>query len=153
GVTTVSCTTGTTYVALSNGNGTFAPANSMALSGLDNWVTVSDVNGDGRGDLIKRTGNTFYVYKSNGNGTFGASEAAIVGTGPYLATADVNGDGKQDLLLSSAGTTQTYLRSAAYPDLLTTITNSLGGTTTVTYKASSAYANTNNPPLQQTISS
>jgi hypothetical protein len=111
-----------TYVALSNGNGTF----SRALTAWDQPETgwsgytlhVADVSGDGRADLVWSglgTINRTYVALSNGNGTFSRALTAWdqpeTGWGGYtLHVADISGDGRADLVWNARGTiNRTYV--------------------------------------------
>jgi hypothetical protein len=98
------------FIFLGNGNGTFQqtpltlalPGNVTILS-----LTASDLNGDGKSDLIV-TSNQFNslqstgvvsVFLSNGDGTFQAPENFIVGSAAgEMVVADVRGNGKLDLV-------------------------------------------------------
>jgi uncharacterized repeat protein (TIGR03803 family) len=109
---------GTVGVLLGNGDGTFQAAVTYGSGGF--WaysVTVADVNGDRKPDLLvgnlcPSNGNcnngVVGVLLGNGDGTFQA--AVSYGSGGYtseccgsysLAVADVNGDGKPDLLFAN----------------------------------------------------
>jgi hypothetical protein len=108
------------YGFLNNGNGTFgAPLFFSALGGIPSALTVGDVNGDGKPDiLVASLGGDFgpdpvslTVRLGNGNGGFtsvlpsGQVQGFPWGKITSLALADVNGDGKTDLLaVSSQGT-------------------------------------------------
>ncbi|MFC5861678.1 FG-GAP-like repeat-containing protein [Acidicapsa dinghuensis] len=91
-----------TYVALSNGDGTFQTPQLVAGGQTSYENQVADINGDGKPDLIVESDGALISYLGNGDGTFGP----IAGTGsvyanfiePSLQTviADFNGDGKAD---------------------------------------------------------
>ncbi len=106
----------TVGVLLGNGDGTFRPAvtypSSAAGSGATcpDAVTIADVNGDGRPDLIVTNYcSENYLTKlvgvllGNGDGTFQSAVAYDSGglQAYSVAVADVNGDGKPDLLVAN----------------------------------------------------
>src|SRR5258708_15336496 len=88
-------------ILLGNGDGTFQGA-VIYDSGVKAAVSVnvSDVDGDGRPDLLLAGGSGLGVLLGNGDGTF--QPALTYGSGGSLATSvvavDVNGDGKPDLI-------------------------------------------------------
>jgi len=99
---------------LGNGDGTLQPAQNADTGGLALFMTVADLNRDGKPDVIVANQNggsngqgSVGVLLGNGDGTFhpvqlyssgGAANAVVV--------ADVNGDSKPDILVSngSSGT-------------------------------------------------
>ncbi|MGA7380969.1 MAG: FG-GAP-like repeat-containing protein [Terriglobales bacterium] len=89
-------------VLLGNGDGTFHLATAFS-SGY--FVTVADVNGDGKPDLLLAdiVDNSANVLLGNGDGTFqGVVEYPPGGLVSYsIAVADVNGDGKPDLVVAN----------------------------------------------------
>jgi len=101
-------------VLLGNGDGTFQTAVTYVSGGYDaRSVTVSDVNGDGKPDLVvpnyegtdRSTDlGTVGVLLGNGDGTF--QTAVVYASGGYfpysVAIADVNGDGKPDMVVANA---------------------------------------------------
>ena len=107
------CTNGSVGVLLGKGDGTFQAAVSYSSGGHDALsVTVSDVNEDGKPDLLVAnycadsnclTDGSVGVLLGNGDGTFrpavtydsGASHAVSV------TVADLNEDGKQDLVVAN----------------------------------------------------
>jgi hypothetical protein len=106
---------GTFDVALSigNGDGTFAPAKSIALDAMVSQVMVGDFNQDGKLDLVLLSAGTqplaktdystagVLLYPGKGDGTFGAS--SLIEPGNFFSTGfleDVNGDGIPDLTLA-----------------------------------------------------
>ena len=97
------------YVFLGHSDGTFANPVQYAAGPTPNGVTIDDVNGDGKLDLIVPNNGfgpgNIQVLLGNGDGTF--KPAINGGTAENLATAnfsvaigDFNGDGKQDLVLN-----------------------------------------------------
>jgi hypothetical protein len=105
----------TLSVLLGNGNGTFQAQQNFAAGTLPYYIAVSDVNGDGRPDLVitnggifAAAGNTVTVLLNNGNrignGTFQAQQTFGTGFQPYsIAVSDVNGDGRPDLVVANEG--------------------------------------------------
>jgi hypothetical protein len=103
------CQSSSVSVLLGNGDGTFQPAASYPSGGLDaSSVTVGDLNGDGKPDLVVAnycTSNcasgSVSVLLGNGDGTFqSAVSYPSGGEDAYsAAVADVNGDGKPDLVV------------------------------------------------------
>ncbi len=103
-------------VLLGNGDGTFKPVVTYSSGGAQpSSVVVSDVNGDGKPDLIVTSYCTVNgpcpgegvvgVLLGNGNGTF--QPAVIYDTGgieaKWVAVADVNGDGRADVVVANCG--------------------------------------------------
>ncbi|MDP2303933.1 MAG: FG-GAP-like repeat-containing protein [Ignavibacteria bacterium] len=92
-------------------------------TGTDTWsVTTSDVNGDGKPDMVTANlNNTVSVLlNTTANGaatpTFTSKTDFTVGAGPYsVAIGDVNGDGKPDVVTvnSSANTVSVLLNTTA----------------------------------------
>jgi Ca2+-binding RTX toxin-like protein len=68
------------------------------------FITSTDVNGDGKADLIvANTGsNTLSVLSNNGDGTFADKIDYATGSAPVsIARTDVNGDGNVDLIVAN----------------------------------------------------
>lgn len=101
-----------TYVALSNGDGTFALGSPMDQAGTADWtdtdVFVADATGDGLVDLIhsrsRDDNNVVWVSIGNGDGTFDMSAGAFTsysqccfgGYTPLIG--DMNADQRTDLI-------------------------------------------------------
>ncbi len=140
-----------------------APPYCLSIRANATRVQVADFNGDGISDifLYNYIANANAVWLNSGNGTFPASfnwsSSSGYGTGgtnfPLLSEFD--GNGKTDILVSntSTGTHNVWLNEGLYPDLLSSIDNGIGGSTTIEYKPSTEYANTLLPFPVQTVSS
>ena len=150
----------------SNGNGTFTLRTRHTTGEL--WGTSAgtypivsgDFNGDGKTDFLRIQGDWWREYTSKGDGTFtlqahhttGELWGTDAGTYP-IEVGDFNGDGKTDFLRNQGDWWREYTVAGAVPDLLTGVSNGAGATTTVAYTPSSAWSNTNNPPITHTVSS
>jgi hypothetical protein len=117
---------GSISILLGNGDGTFQPA--VPYSSGAGSVSIADLNGDGRPDLIVAAGGYVAVLLGNGDGTFGPAAEYPVDSGAIEAeVGDFNQDGKLDvavltykpnldiLLGNGDGTLQTEL---SFPSVL-----------------------------------
>lgn len=94
----------TVNILLGNGDGTFKPAVSYPTGHAGSiWVSVADVNGDGKQDLVMLGTGLVSVMLGNGNGTFQPAVTYAVGKGARggVAIGDFNGDGKPDLAVAA----------------------------------------------------
>jgi hypothetical protein len=164
----VSMLLGSVSVLLGNGNGTFA-AQATFETNRPYSVSLGDLNGDGRLDIITASysSDTTRVLLGNGNGTFAAEVSFAAGDGPLsVALGDLNGDGRLDITTanSSSGDASVLLNSLAFTGQTATVidtpsiialtsTNSegtytIGDTITIKAQFSAALAITGNPRLQ-----
>jgi Bacterial Ig-like domain (group 3)/FG-GAP-like repeat len=105
------CSSGNVGVLPGNGDGTFQPAISYGTGGF--WaysVAISDVNGDGKPDIVAGTcvvpnglcaQGMVTVLLGNGDGTFQTAVTYSSGgtSSASVAVGDVNGDGKPDIVV------------------------------------------------------
>ncbi len=155
----ISChpTDGTTKIALSTGS-TFVDGG--------NWVTgfcatgkfgTGDFNGDGKQDgYCHLTDGTTQVALSTGAAFTAPATwfSSWCTTGSY-GVGDFNGDGKSDVYCFNGGTVSVARSGAGLhaSDLLTSVSNGLGGTTTVAYTPSTTFQNTRLPFPLHVVSS
>jgi hypothetical protein len=91
------------------GDGTFRPLAPIPFSGYPSYLSVADLNGDGKLDLVLVDGGILdsvaggiAVYLGNGDGTFQAPVPYAAGINPAaVAVGDFNGDGKLDLVVAT----------------------------------------------------
>ncbi len=161
----------TTPVFFSNGDGTWNvknisyndPAYGQLINNPNTQVIVGDFNGDGKTDIALKNKNytTTPVFFSKGDGTWNTTNLSSPSTGwindpnTQVIAADFNGFGETSIALinSSYGSTPILFSGGLFPDLLNSISNGLGGVTTISYTPSTQYANTQLPFPVQTVSS
>ena len=96
----------TLSVLTNNGSGAFGLASSPNVGSGPISVVATDINGDGKVDLICANigSSTLSILTNNGSGGFVIASSPGVGSNPYAVTAaDVNGDGKLDLITANRG--------------------------------------------------
>jgi len=136
GVTNVNFTSLTSYGILA-WPGNFVLSSSPATGTNPVTMTVADVNGDGKPDVISANSqeSNLTILTNTGSGGFYLSSSPTVGAYPYgVATADFNGDGKPDLVSANAGgvgTNMPVIVVTNFDNSLTLFTNF--GTLTVLY--------------------
>ena len=176
GMTDLICSypyTGKTNVALSNGVDGFVVGNNGGLW-RSNWCVngqlgLADFNNDGMMDIYcaptEAGVGKVYVALSNGKDAFvdGANGSLWINNwcgyaGHKTWTGDFNGDGNTDLLCTVPNTGgNVYIALSGSlnvrNDLLSSVSNGLGGNTSISYKSSTQYVNTQLPFSVSTLSS
>ncbi len=91
--------TGSLYVLLGNGDGTFqAPVAYASSSIFPSSIKIADLNHDGKPDLILGAQDKVYVLLGNGDGTFQTPVGYAAGNGSdFITLGDFNGDGNLDV--------------------------------------------------------
>jgi hypothetical protein len=94
-------------VLLNKGDGSFAAHVDYGAAGAPLAVALTDLNGDGRLDLVSAAGDDelITVHLNHGDGTFRGRWDDFVGSPTGMAAGDLNGDGRPDLV-----TTNDFLR-------------------------------------------
>ncbi len=160
------------YVWESSGSG-IVGTNASKRGGYQQWSAenwapatrthgLADVTGDGKVDILSFQQGGLYVWESNGTGIVGTNASKRGGYQQWSAEnwapatrthglADVTGDGKVDILSFQQGGLYVWPVSSGGRGLLTAVSNGLGATTTLTYKPSTQYTNTQLPYPTQTV--
>ena len=95
----------------SPGNLSFGTAQNFATGSYPDCITLSDVDGDGKPDMVTvdRFGNTVSVLRNTGSVgviAFDANKDYAVGVGPiYVAVGDLDGDGRPDIVSANSSDT------------------------------------------------
>ena len=121
------CSNGVVTVLLGNGDGTYQAPVTYAAGSDPQGVALSDVNGDGKLDILATnycnsdcSSGVVNVLLGNGDGTF--QTALTYNTGAAysmgVVAGDVNGDGKPDLLVVDSCTSNNTCTTGALSVLL-----------------------------------
>ncbi len=122
----------------------------------DTGVRLADVNADGRIDVLQaKTGGSRNTWLNDGDVDeavptpwvasaawaipSGLEFVAANGTDNGVRMLDLDGDGMTDLVRSANGVSEFYRNRGSLPDLLTRVTNPLGGQTLYRYEASTQH--------------
>lgn len=101
-------------ILLGNGNGTFTAGARAALTQPAYEVQVTDLNNDGKRDIVAATKPFQRIVEpllGNGDGTFTAAPPYSETGVTDIAAGDFDADGKQDLALTLAGSSSTFIRT------------------------------------------
>lgn len=107
---------GMAYLAIGNGDGTFAARQIVgAINGLQSSaIDVGDFNGDGRVDIVvnNASASTVLVYLNTMTGktaSFSNKSVAGFASNQQVKAADMNGDGYDDLVIGQSTSIRTIL--------------------------------------------
>ncbi|HEY3358294.1 MAG TPA: RHS repeat-associated core domain-containing protein [Polyangia bacterium] len=160
---------GKTDIAGYAGNGVWdvrlSTGSSFGGAGSGGWAghaggqsnnVLGDFNGDGKTDIAGYAGNGVWDVRLSTGTSFGGP-----GSGGWAGhwggpsdnfVGDYDGDGKSDLAgYASGGLWNVTLASAVATDVVVGVATDLGGSAAITYAPSSAWVNTNNPPVTPTV--
>ena len=102
------------WVSLGNGDGTFKAAVTSPGVVQTAQIQVSDLNGDGRSDIVSIADSRLTTMLSNGDGTFSIS-SMVSPTGYFnnttLSLGDFTGDGKADIMVHDNGDSRLHIFS------------------------------------------
>ena len=113
-------TSGQSYTALSNGDGTYRYVPNLFTSAFDT-LRIGDFNGDGKADVVLYNSHNSlaYIGMGNGDGTFTFQSLFWSPGYNFVESGDLNGDGMTDFALYNSSTGTMY----------TGISNGTGGFT------------------------
>jgi len=156
---------GTNRFHLSHGDNSFSywnnPISKTAVDENADLIRIGDFDGNGLADLLfyweDNGRNRFYL--SRGNATFeywgSPHNEESVDYANKLLVGDYDGDGISDQFFfwKNSGCNRFFLTQGPPPNLLTSVANGIGGSTTINYTPSSAWNNTMLPPgmILQTV--
>jgi len=136
---------GSIYMKLSTGTAfTTQTWTTHSTWGGAGYTWASDFNGDRKTDIASAVGGNVYLRLSKGTG-FTAETWTVPnqwGGDSFCRVGDFNGDGRSDLASPNGASIYKRYSSGPPTDLMATVNNGIGGSTTVTYTPSSAWANT-----------
>jgi hypothetical protein len=97
---------------LGKGDGTFQFGGTLEVGKTPQYVSLGDLNGDGKLDLATSNlnGESFSVALGNGNGTFQpATHHAVGGNSYYVGFGDLDKDGKLDVIATAYEANKMYV--------------------------------------------
>ncbi len=120
-----------------------------------NTVLAADLEGDGVPELVCNNAgvpaNDIEVRRWTGAALGPVQTWRSTWCNATLSAGDFDGDSRMDLLCGDSGQPAVGGTSGRLADLMTTSQNGMGALTTVGYRPSSDFVNTNNPPVKHVV--
>lgn len=98
-------------VFLSEGDGTFGSAqtfNTFAGAIVGSFIDSADMNGDGRQDVVFRSGSFLTIMTNDGSGAFSFATTLASNSSGIVELADFDGDGRIDVVTGDSGSTRLH---------------------------------------------
>jgi flagellin len=105
---------GTIMMLQGNGNGTFGSIVTV-VSGATSSLSVMDINGDNKAEIITGLNDAIRIYSHSGSGSFSQTASFYLGNFPLgNLIGDFNRDGRADVFVTGGGlaTAQVWLQSS-----------------------------------------
>lgn len=143
------------------GDGFFSPGIASNLGNVDYTKyrrILADMDGNGTADAVYMYESKIYVFPGKNDYTYGTAYQKNLGTSFYSThwintAADATGDGKADIIYLCEYHHAVFVSNLAPVNLLFSITDYFGATTTLSYHSSSQYQNQMLPFALQTLGS
>lgn len=128
---------GSVHMKLSSGNGFKSGAWSVPNAwGSADYTWVGDFNGDGKSDIVSAYYGNLHVHITGQNAFINDiwDVDNLWGSGGHSRVVDLNGDGISDFYSANGSSIYVNLSSGIFPDLVTSVTNGFGVSTSIVYK-------------------
>ena len=128
-------------IFLGNGDGTFT-ATTATVTGLTgpSHLAVSDLNGDGKPDLVETNNSQVGILLGNGDGSFSAVTTLSAGNYPNaIVTSDFNEDGTEDLAVTNTYASTVTIFTSQLSQTVTATATGISPAGTATHNVEASY--------------